>query len=85
MSHRITVVHNGIIENYIPLKEELQANGVVFRSETDTEVVAQLFDYLYDGDLVGTLIKVLHRIRGSYALGILCTDYPDTLLARTAR
>lgn len=81
MSHRITVVHNGIIENYIPLKEELQANGVVFRSETDTEVVAQLFDYLYDGDLVGTLIKVLHRIRGSYALGILCTDYPDTLLA----
>lgn len=81
MSGRITVVHNGIIENYIPLKEELQAQGVVFRSETDTEVVAQLFDQLYDGDLVGTLIQVLHRIRGSYALGILCKDYPDTLLA----
>lgn len=81
MSGRITVVHNGIIENYIPLKEELQAKGVVFRSETDTEVVAQLFDQLYDGDMVGTLIQVLHRIRGSYALGILCKDYPDTLLA----
>lgn len=81
MSGRITVVHNGIIENFIPLKEELQAQGVVFRSETDTEVVAQLFDRLYDGDLVGTLIRVLGKIRGSYALGILCKDYPDTLLA----
>ena len=81
MSGRITVVHNGIIENYIPLKEELQEKGIVFRSETDTEVVAQLFDLLYDGDLVGTLIKVLNKIRGSYALGILCKDYPDTLLA----
>ncbi len=81
MSGHITVVHNGIIENYIPLKEELEAQGVVFRSETDTEVVAQLFDKLYNGDLVGTLIEVIGRIRGSYALGILCTDYPDTLLA----
>ncbi len=81
MTGRITVVHNGIIENYIPLKEELQAEGIVFRSETDTEVVAQLFDKLYDGDLVGTLIRVVAKIRGSYALGILCKDYPDTLLA----
>lgn len=82
MHRRITVVHNGIIENYIPLKEELEAKGVVFRSETDTEVVAQLFEQLYDGtDLVGTLIEVVKRIRGSYALGILCADYPDTLLA----
>ena len=81
MTGRITVVHNGIIENYIPLKEELQAEGIVFRSETDTEVVAQLFDKLYDGDLVGTLIRVVGKIRGSYALGILCKDYPDTLLA----
>lgn len=81
MSGRITVVHNGIIENYSALKENLECQGVVFRSETDTEVVAQLFDQLYDGDLVGTLIKVIGMIRGSYALGILCTDYPDTLLA----
>ena len=81
MTGRITVVHNGIIENYIPLKEELQAEGIVFRSETDTEVVAQLFDKLYDGDLVGTLIRVVGKLRGSYALGILCKDYPDTLLA----
>ena len=81
MTGCITVVHNGIIENYIPLKEELQAEGIVFRSETDTEVVAQLFDKLYDGDLVGTLIRVVGKLRGSYALGILCKDYPDTLLA----
>ncbi len=81
MSGRITVVHNGIIENFIPLKEELQAQGVVFCSETDTEVIAQLFDRLYNGDLVGTLIQVIGRLRGSYALGILCSDYPDTLLA----
>ena len=81
MTGRITVVHNGIIENYIPLKEELQAEGIVFRSETDTEVVTQLFDKLYDGDLVGTLIRVVGKLRGSYALGILCKDYPDTLLA----
>ena len=81
MTGSITVVHNGIIENYIPLKEELQAEGIVFRSETDTEVVAQLFDKLYDGDLVGTLIRVVGKLRGSYALGILCKDYPDTLLA----
>ena len=81
MTGRITVVHNGIIENYIPLKEELQAEGIVFRSETDTEVVAQLSDKLYDGDLVGTLIRVVGKLRGSYALGILCKDYPDTLLA----
>lgn len=81
MNGRITVVHNGIIENFMALKEELVSQGVVFRSETDTEVVAQLFDKMYDGDLVGTLIRVIKRIRGSYALGILCTDYPDTLLA----
>ena len=81
MTGRITVVPNGIIDNYIPLKEELQAEGIVFRSETDTEVVAQLFDKLYDGDLVGTLIRVVGKLRGSYALGILCKEYPDTLLA----
>ena len=81
MSGRVSIVHNGIIENYIPLKQELEAAGVVFRSETDTEVVAQLFDYYYEGDMVDTLIRVIGRIRGSYALGILCSDHPDQLVA----
>ena len=81
MNGRVSVVHSGIIENYIPLKQELEAAGVVFRSETDTEVVAQLFEYYYEGDMVDTLIRVLGRLRGSYALGILCADHPDTILA----
>ena len=81
MSGRVSIVHNGIIENYIPLKQELEAAGVVFRSETDTEVVAQLFDYYYEGDMIDTLIRVIGRIRGSYALGILCSDHPDQLVA----
>ena len=81
MSGRVSIVHNGIIENYLPLKQELEAAGVVFRSETDTEVVAQLFDYYYEGDMVDTLIRVIGRIRGSYALGILCSDHPDQLIA----
>ena len=81
MSGRVSIVHNGIIENYIPLKQELESAGVVFRSETDTEVVAQLFDYYYEGDMIDTLIRVIGRIRGSYALGILCSDHPDQLVA----
>lgn len=76
MNGRISVVHNGIIENYLQLKAELEEKGYVFASETDTEVVAQLFDYYYDGDMVDTLIRVIGRIRGSYALGILCSENP---------
>ena len=81
MNGRISVVHNGIIENYLQLKAELEEKGYVFASETDTEVVAQLFDYYYDGDMVDTLIRVIGRIRGSYALGILCSEYPDEIVA----
>ncbi len=81
MNGRISVVHNGIIENYLQLKAELQEKGYVFQSETDTEVVAQLFDYYYNGDMVDTLIQVIGKIRGSYALGILCQDKPDEMLA----
>ena len=84
MSGRITVVHNGIIENYLELRAELEAAGIRFTSDTDTEVVSQLFDFYYDDcgkDMVETLKKVLVRLRGSYALGILSTDYPDRLLA----
>lgn len=81
MNGRISVVHNGIIENYLQLKAELEEKGYVFASETDTEVVAQLFDYYYDGDMVDTLIRVIGRIRGSYALGILCNEKPDEIVA----
>ncbi len=80
-SGKIAVVHNGIIENYAKLKEFLIANGVEFRSETDTEVVAQLIEYYYDGDLLKAVGKTLHRIEGAYALGIICADEPDKLIA----
>ena len=80
-SGRIAVVHNGIIENYAKLKEFLESKGVVFASETDTEVVAQLLEYYYDGDLLDAVSKVLHRIEGAYALGIVCADEPDRLVA----
>lgn len=80
-SGKISVVHNGIIENYIELKAFLEDNGYHFLSETDTEVVAQLFDYYYEGDPVGTLRKIIGKIRGAYALGIMCSDHPDSLIA----
>ncbi len=63
-SGRIAVVHNGIIENYAWLKEFLESKGIAFVSETDTEVVAQLLDYYYEGDLLDAVGKVLHRIEG---------------------
>ena len=80
-SGRIAVVHNGIIENYAELKEFLVNQGVPFESETDTEVVAQLIEYFYDGDILGAVGEVLHRIEGAYALGIICADEPDRLIA----
>ena len=70
-SGRIAVVHNGIIENYAELKDFLVSQGVPFASETDTEVVAQLIEYFYDGDILQTVGRVLHRIEGAYALGII--------------
>ena len=80
-SGRIAVVHNGIIENYSALKDFLVGQGVPFTSETDTEVVAQLIEYFYHGDLLQAVGRVLHRIEGAYALGILCADTPDQLIA----
>ncbi|WP_304507677.1 glutamine--fructose-6-phosphate transaminase (isomerizing) [Anaerotignum sp.] len=80
-SGKISVVHNGIIENYMELKAFLEENGYHFVSETDTEVVAQLFDFYYDGDPIGTLQKVIKKIRGAYALAIMCNDHPDSLVA----
>ncbi|MCI9027125.1 MAG: glutamine--fructose-6-phosphate transaminase (isomerizing) [Lawsonibacter sp.] len=80
-SGRIAVVHNGIIENYAELKAFLMAQGVPFTSETDTEVVAQLIEYFYEGDLLVAVGRVLRRIQGAYALGILCADCPDRIVA----
>ena len=80
---KIALVHNGIIENYVEIKEFLTSRGVHFCSDTDTEVVAQLLEYYYliSGDLLGSVYKVLDRIEGAYALGILCADMPDTFIA----
>ncbi len=80
-SERFAVVHNGIIENYIQLKEHLSAKGVAFRSKTDTEVIAQLIEYYYKGNLVDTVIKVLSKLEGSYALGVISKDNPDEIIA----
>ena len=80
---RIAVVHNGIIENYVEIKEYLIGKGITFRSETDTEVVAQLLAYHYrqTGDIMQAVYRMLHRIEGAYALGILCADIPDAFIA----
>ncbi|MBP6063152.1 MAG: glutamine--fructose-6-phosphate transaminase (isomerizing) [Fusobacteriaceae bacterium] len=76
----VAVVHNGIIENYIQLKKELTEQGCNFISQTDTEVVAHLFGVLYDGDMLSTLKKLLKRIKGTYALGIVHKNHPDQLI-----
>ena len=80
-SGRIAVVHNGIIENYLTLRQRLQTKGIRFLSETDTEVVAQLVDYYYKDDIMDAVTKALSRLEGSYALGILCVDCPDQIIA----
>ncbi len=77
----IAVVHNGIIENYLKLKKKLLEKGYEFLSETDTEVLAHLLDYYYNGDPLTAITKVMHRVEGSYALGIIFKDHPDTLYA----
>lgn len=77
----ISVVHNGIIENYLSLRHKLTAKGYQFKSETDTEVVAHLLDYYYKGNPLEAITKVLHRVEGSYALGILFADHPDEIYA----
>lgn len=77
----IAVVHNGIIENYLKLKKKLTEKGYVFMSDTDTEVVAHLLDYYYDGNPLSAITKVMHRMEGSYALGIVFQEHPDQLFA----
>ena len=78
---KFAVVHNGIIENYSALREELTAHGCVFLSETDTEVVVHLLETCYTGDIKQALMRTAARLEGSYALGILCTDAPGKLYA----
>lgn len=78
---KIAVVHNGIIENYIALKEKLIRAGHRFLSDTDTEVVVHLLRELYDGDIINTVIQAKKELKGSYSLGVLCADEPDKLIA----
>lgn len=80
-SETITVVHNGIIENYIPLKNKLVKKGYEFISDTDTEVIAQLLDYYYKGNPMEAITKVLHRVEGSYAFGIMFAEFPEQIFA----
>lgn len=82
-SGSIVVVHNGIIENYSKLKTWLQSNGVVFRSQTDTEVIAHLINYNYEKshNIFTAVLETIHRLEGSYALGVICKDFPDRVIA----
>lgn len=77
----IAVVHNGIIENYIQLRDYLTKKGYTFKSETDTEVLAHLLDYYYKGNPLEAITKVMHRVEGAYALGVIFEDRPDEIFA----
>lgn len=79
--HTVAVVHNGIIENYLSLRQELTEKGYTFKSETDTEVLPFLIDYYYEGDLVEAVKKTISRLEGAYALGIIHKHHPDMLIA----
>ena len=78
---RFSVVHNGIIENYVALREELTASGYPFSSQTDTEVIVHLIEMYYNGDFKEAVMKATSRLEGSYALGVLCADCPGTIMA----
>lgn len=78
---KFSVVHNGIIENYMELKKFLIENGKKFVSDTDTETVVQLLEYLYDGDFLNTVKMAVNTLEGAFALGILCSDFPDRLIS----
>lgn len=82
MSGRIAVVHNGIVENYIALKDWLvNEHGVVFKSETDTEVIAHLIGVFYEGDLEEAVKKAVSKMQGAYGIGVICKDEPGKLIA----
>jgi glucosamine--fructose-6-phosphate aminotransferase (isomerizing) len=77
---RVALVHNGIIENHDELRAELQSQGYVFASQTDTEVIAHLIDRLYDGDLLAAVQRALPRLRGAYAIAVFCRDEPHRVI-----
>ncbi|MDF2547407.1 glutamine--fructose-6-phosphate transaminase (isomerizing) [Anaerosolibacter sp.] len=78
----IAVIHNGIIENYMKIKEWLiEEKGIVFKSETDTEVIAHLVDHFYEGDLLQAVYKTIEKMEGAYALGVVCKEEPDKIVA----
>ncbi|MCD2346825.1 glutamine--fructose-6-phosphate transaminase (isomerizing) [Clostridium guangxiense] len=77
----ISVVHNGIIENYMELKSWLKSKGYKFISETDTEVIPNLIDYFYNGDLLDAVMKAISKVEGSYALGVVCSNEPNKIVA----
>ncbi|MBB6215108.1 glucosamine--fructose-6-phosphate aminotransferase (isomerizing) [Anaerosolibacter carboniphilus] len=78
----IAVIHNGIIENYMKIKEWLiEEKGIVFKSETDTEVIAHLVDHFYEGDLLQAVFKTIEKMEGAYALGVVCKEEPDKIVA----
>ncbi len=79
--HKFAVVHNGIIENYQSLKDMLKKKGCRFVSETDTEVIAHLIATLYKGDFVEATRRAVNQLKGAFALGVICHDHPDTLIA----
>ena len=83
MDGTISIVHNGIIENYADLKAKLQAQGIVFKSQTDTEVIVHILDQKYKAtkDIFKVVIEIIHLLEGSYALGVICKDYPDRIIA----
>lgn len=81
-SGKIAIIHNGIIENYMEIKKKLISEGFnEFISDTDTEVAVQLLDHFYKGDMFEAIKKLVNTIEGSFSLGIICSDYPDTLFA----
>ncbi|GAB4280104.1 MAG: glutamine--fructose-6-phosphate transaminase (isomerizing) [Coriobacteriia bacterium] len=80
-SGRLAVVHNGIIENFVELRQELQASGHTLRSETDTEVIAHLIEAAYAGDLTEAVAQAVSRLDGSFAVAVVHQDHPDTLVA----
>ncbi|AOT71410.1 glutamine--fructose-6-phosphate transaminase (isomerizing) [Geosporobacter ferrireducens] len=78
----IAVIHNGIIENYMKIKEWLiEEKGIEFKSETDTEVIAHLIDHFYEGDLLQAVFKTIEKMEGAYALGVICKEEPDKVIA----
>jgi glucosamine--fructose-6-phosphate aminotransferase (isomerizing) len=79
--HQLAIVHNGIIENHLELKKFLCAKGVVFSSDTDTEVIAHLIADLYQGDILKAFSQALNCLEGSYAVALIHKDFPNTILS----